>query len=233
MSCMRLLVINPNSSKSVTDGLEEVLRPPPQTELAFYTAPKNAPSSINDMITANLTATACFLDIQEKKLIDQHDGFLVCCFSDHPLTHMLREITPKPTIGIFEAAITQALLLGKRFGIVTTGSGYSADIHKGVQAIMGGNSQRFAGIVTTGLGVVELREGDRQKIERNMKEYSGKIAQKGADVILLGCAGMTGMESLVVQGAAEAGPMASPVRVVDGAKAGVEILAGLVRFCAC
>lgn len=41
------------------------------------------------------------------------------------------------------------------------------------------------------------------------------------------------MESLVVQGAAEARPMASPVRVVDGAKAGVEILAGLVRFCAC
>jgi len=118
-----------------------------------------------------------------------------------------------------------------RFGIVTTGSGYKADIHKGVQAFMGGSSQRFAGIVATGLGVVELREGDRQKIETNMKEYSGRIAREGADVILLGCAGMAGMESLVVQGAAEANPISSPVRVVDGAKAGVEMLAGLVRFC--
>lgn len=124
------------------------------------------------------------------RVIIQSQDLCWIIVSDHPLTHMLRETTTKPTIGIFEAAITQALLLGKRFGIVTTGSGYSADIHKGVQAIMGGDSQRFAGIVTTGLGVVELREGDRQKIERNMKEYSGKIAQKGADVILLGCAGM-------------------------------------------
>ncbi|KAJ3790054.1 Asp/Glu/hydantoin racemase [Lentinula aff. detonsa] len=231
MTCTRLLVINPNSSKSVTDGLEEVLKPPPQTEISFYTAPKNAPPSINDMVTANLTATACFLDIQEKKLLDQYGGFLVCCFSDHPLTHMLRETTSKPTIGIFEAAITQALLLGKRFGIVTTGTGYNADIHKGVQAFMGGPSQRFAGMVTTGLGVVELREGNRNKIEANMKEYSGKIAREGADVILLGCAGMAGMESLVMQGAAEAVPMAAPVHVVDGAKAGVEMLSGLVRFC--
>ncbi|KAJ3767070.1 Asp/Glu/hydantoin racemase [Lentinula raphanica] len=231
MTCIRLLIINPNSTKSVTDGLEEVLTPPPQTELTFYTAPKNAPPSINDMVTANLTATACFLDIQEKKLLDRYDGFLVCCFSDHPLTYMLRETTVKPTIGIFEAAITQALLLGKRFGIVTTGTGYNTDIHKGIQAFMGGQSQRFAGMVTTGLGVVELREGDRKKIEKIMKEYSGRIAQEGADVILLGCAGMAGMESLVIEGAAEANPMAAPVRVVDGAKAGVGMLAGLVRFC--
>ncbi|KIK68280.1 hypothetical protein GYMLUDRAFT_153947 [Collybiopsis luxurians FD-317 M1] len=227
----RLLIINPNSSQSVTDGLIEVLKAPPLTELGFYTAPSNAPPSINDMLTANLTATACFLDIQEKKLLDQYDGFLVCCFSDHPLTHMLRETTSKPTIGIFEAAITQALLLGTRFGIVTTGTGYKADIHKGVQAFMGGSSQRFAGVMTTGLGVVELREGDRMKIERNMKEFSGKMALEGADVILLGCAGMAGMESLVIEGAAEAKPKDPPVRVVDGAKAGVETLAGLVRFC--
>ncbi|KAF9070140.1 Asp/Glu/hydantoin racemase [Rhodocollybia butyracea] len=231
MAPTRLLIINPNSSKSVTDGLEEVLQAPPQTELTFYTAPSNAPPSINDMVTGNLSATACFLDIKEKKLLDKFDGFLVCCFSDHPLTYMLRETTSKPVIGIFESAITQSLLLGKRFGIVTTGTGYQADIRKGVQAFMGGHSQRFAGLVTTGLGVVELREGDRQKIEANMKEYSGQIARMGADVIILGCAGMTGMESLVVQGAAEADPMALPVLVVDGAKAGVEMLAGLVRFC--
>ncbi len=42
--------------------------------------------------------------------------------------------------------------------------------------------------------------------------------------------GMAGMEPLVVQGAAEANPTLPSVRVVDGAKAGVELLAGLVRF---
>lgn len=161
---------------------------------------------------------------------------------------MLREVTMKPTIGIFEAAITQALLVGKRFGVVTTGTGYKFNLYDGVRAFMGANSERFAGIVTTGLGVVELREGDREKIEKNMKEASGEMASQGADVILLGCAGesdwcyflkviltvyptgMAGMESLVKQGAAEANPGLPPVRVLDGAKAGVEMLSALIRL---
>ncbi len=102
---------------------------------------------------------------------------------------MLREVTTKPTIGIFEAAITQALLVGKRFGVVTTGTGYKFNLYNGVRAFMGASSERFAGLVTTGLGVVELREGDREKIEKNVKEASGEMASQGADVILLGCAG--------------------------------------------
>jgi len=34
---------------------------------------------------------------------------------------MLREETSKPVIGILESAIVQAMLVGQRFGIVTTG----------------------------------------------------------------------------------------------------------------
>ncbi|KAK0435206.1 Asp/Glu/hydantoin racemase [Armillaria borealis] len=228
MAPASILVINPNSSQLITDGLAETLVAPPEAKLTFYTAPSHAPPSINDIVTANLTATACFQDILEKQLLEKHDGFLVCCFSDHPLAHMLREVTTKPTIGIFEAAITQALLVGKRFGVVTTGTGYKFNLCNGVRAFMGANSERF-GLVTTGLGVLELREGDREKIEKNMKEASGEMASQGADVILLGCAGMAGMESLVKQGAAEANPGLPPVRVLDGAKAGVEMLSALIR----
>lgn len=230
MAPASILVINPNSSQSITDGLKETLVAPPEAKLMFYTAPSHAPPSINDIVTANLTATACFQDIVEKQLLEKHDGFLVCCFSDHPLAHMLREVTTKPTIGIFEAAITQALLVGKRFGVVTTGTGYKFNLYNGVRAFMGASSERFAGLVTTGLGVVELREGDREKIEKNVKEASGEMASQGADVILLGCAGMAGMELLVEQGAAEANPGLPPVRVLDGAKAGVEMLSALIRL---
>lgn len=48
---------------------------------------------------------------------------------------------------------------------------------------------RYAGLVTTGLGVVELREGDRDKVEKNMKEGAGRLAGMGADAVLMGCAG--------------------------------------------
>ena len=52
-----LLVINPNSSKSVTNGLSDTLVPPPGADLAFYTAPAHAPPSINDATTAALTSS--------------------------------------------------------------------------------------------------------------------------------------------------------------------------------
>jgi Asp/Glu/hydantoin racemase len=74
-----ILIINPNSSQSVTDGLEQALQAPPETTLTFYTAPPNAPPSINDITGGTLSATACFLDIIEKGLIDKYDGFLVSC----------------------------------------------------------------------------------------------------------------------------------------------------------
>ncbi|KAI5124352.1 hypothetical protein M0805_008959 [Coniferiporia weirii] len=235
MTTVRLLVINPNSSKSITDGLQESLNPltPPGTQLSYFTAPPHAPAAISNIITANQTATYCYESLVQGKAIDEYDGFLVCCFSDHPLIHMLREHlasmqSKKPAIGIFEAGITHALLLGRRFGVVTTGVGMKYTLVSGVCAFMGASSERFAGVVTSGLGVVELREGDRARVETLMKSTSAKVAEKGADVLLLGCAGMAGMEELVKQGVREAG--LGEVQVVDGAKAGIEILAGLVRI---
>lgn len=96
---------------------------------------------------------------------------------------------------------------------------------------MGANSERYAGVVTTGLGVVELQEKGQEKeekVQRLMKIAAAKVAEKGADVLVLGCAGMAGMEWLVKQGVSEAG--LGEVKVVDGAKAGIEMLAGIVRL---
>ena len=103
---------------------------------------------------------------------------------------MLRETTRKPAINILESAISQSLLIGQRFGIITTGTGFKYIHYPEVRNFLGAPSERFAGLVTTGLGVVELREGDRGRVEAKVKEGSAKIAERGADVIILGCAGM-------------------------------------------
>ncbi|KAH8817755.1 Asp/Glu/hydantoin racemase [Flagelloscypha sp. PMI_526] len=227
---VKLLVINPNSTESITDGLREILVTPPEAELFFMTAPPDAPTSIDDITTGNLTASSCFRKIMAEDLINKYDGFLVCCFSNHPLTHMLRETTSKPVIGILEAAITRALLVGNRFGIVTSGSGYKYHSHAEISTVLGGKSDKFAGIAFSGIGVVELREGDRVKVEKSVKESAAKIAAEGADVILLGCAGMAGMEELVKQGVREGQPTLPIPKVIDGAKSGVEFLASLVRL---
>ena len=79
MAVLNLLVINPNSSQSITDGLKESLEPvaPPGIQLSFFTAPPHAPPAINDIITANQTATACYEALVESKAFEKYDGFLV------------------------------------------------------------------------------------------------------------------------------------------------------------
>ncbi|KAJ7462613.1 hypothetical protein B0H11DRAFT_2285408 [Mycena galericulata] len=208
-----ILVINPNSSKSVTYGLETVLRAPPETTLSFYTAPEGAVKEITDATTGTLSAAACFGDIIEKGLIEEYDGFLA---------------TAKPVIGILEASITQSMLSGQRFGIVTTGSGYNYNRNREVSSFLGGHSDKFAGVVMSGLGVVELLEGDRQRVESMMKKASAELAALGTDVIILGCAGMAGMESLVQAGVKEGGFKA--VRVIDGNRIAVELVGALARL---
>jgi Asp/Glu/hydantoin racemase len=92
-------------------------------------------------------------------------------------------------VNILEAAITHALLIGERFGIITTGTGYKYIYHTDVRNFFGGASERFAGLLTTALGVVEMREGSQHHVEAKVKEGAAAMAAKGADVIILGCAG--------------------------------------------
>ncbi|KAF7339670.1 Protein of Asp Glu hydantoin racemase family [Mycena sanguinolenta] len=141
-----ILIINPNSSQSVSAGLEEALRAPPDTTLSFYTAPANAPPSINNATEGVLSAALCFQHIVEEGLIDKHDGFLVSCFSEHPLVGMLRNTTTKPVIGILHASVIQALLCGERFGIVATGRGYRYDRYAEVQHVLGGKFRQIRGV---------------------------------------------------------------------------------------
>lgn len=201
----------------MTDGLRQILVPPPGVTLDFYTAPTSAPPSINDVTTGVLSAAACFADVQKEGVTDKYDGFLVCCctrvfssadrasltsrlkisliVSDHPLTHMLRENTPKPVMNILEAAISQSLLIGQRFGIITSGWGYKYIHYTEVRNFLGATSERFAGLVTCELGVLEFQSGERTHVEARVKAAAAKSASQGADVIILGCAG-TNMKGL-------------------------------------
>lgn len=141
--------------------------------------------------------------------------------------HLASIQSSAPVVGIFEAGILHAMLLGKRFAVVTTGHGIKNALIAGVRSFFGASSERFAGVVTSGIGVVELREGDQAHVETRIRDSSAKATALGADVLIMGCAGMAGMESWVKEGVREAG--LGEVNVVDGAKAGVHVLAGLAH----
>ena len=92
----------------------------------------------------------------------------------------------------------------------------------------------FAGVETLGLSAGELHgegaeEGVRQRVKaaaRRSIEVGGVALGKEVSVILLGCAGMIGMEYWVKE---EVGRAGRQTRVVDGVKAGIGILQGILR----
>lgn len=96
----------------------------------------------------------------------------------------------------------------------------------------------FAGVQTIGLDAGKLHNGPGQEVEveKRVREAVRKLVdgeRKGeVGVIVLGCAGMVGMEEWVRDewaGSRVGGKMVEGQRVVDGVKAGVGILQGLVR----
>lgn len=129
-------------------------------------------------------------------------------------------------VGMFEAAISECMLYSRRFGALCVGTGQKPLLPKGVSAYLGANgSDRWMGYVASGLGVLELREGDRNIVEMTVRDAARKVAELGAEAIMLGCAGFSGMEDIVLSGASEA-VGGRTVRVVDGSKAGLKMLIG-------
>lgn len=145
---------------------------------------------------------------------------------------MIREhlgpTSPKPCIGMFEAGLSKALTLSRSFGVLSTGFGPKPLLSKGVTSFLGAaGSNKWVGGVTSGIKIEELRDPTaKDKVEQLMRETAVKVARSGADCVILGCAGMAGMEPLVQAAVREAG--LPDVRVIDAAKAGLVILAGMV-----
>ncbi|KAL9934335.1 hypothetical protein V8E36_006791 [Tilletia maclaganii] len=229
----RIVVVNPNSSEVITEALERTLRPtaPSTCTYSFRTGPPTSPASIQSAVDGVLSAAYTFESLSSSA--EGADANLVCCFSNHPLVGMLRSAFPMaPAMHILEAGVLHALPLGQRFGIITTGSEVVGDIDRGVRDILGANSYRYIGTLATNLGVLELQTATgagREKVNATLRAGARSLVERGAEVVILGCAGMTGMESVIRAGAAEASLNGGgrPIAVIDGAKAGIQILAGL------
>ncbi|OJI88815.1 hypothetical protein ABZX51_009792 [Aspergillus tubingensis] len=225
---IRVLLINPNSTPSMTDTCVSMVKPtlPPDVEVVPFTAPIPAPSAIEGSLDAVLSAAAAVRAILP--IADQYDAFLVACFSDHPLVYALREELSAPVIGIMEAGLMAARTVGGRFGVVVT-SQRSKVIHADAVRRFGMDGV-CAGVEACGMGVLELDKGSadgRKDVIGAMCGAAKRLVDgAGADVIVLGCAGMMKLKGAVEEAVGGDGD----VQVVDGVVAGVQHLVGLVRM---
>ncbi|KAJ9637697.1 hypothetical protein H2201_006790 [Coniosporium apollinis] len=237
-----ILIINPNSTQSMTKALEPLVDELgfKDTAYTFFTAP-SGPTSINNEDDAAESAEHCLPHL--KPLLDNHDGFLVACYSQHPLVPQLKNEPVvkdgrKPVTGIFEASVATSLQLiapNTTFGIVSTGKVWEAILSDAVVELLGtgeNGSKRFAGVETTGLNATELHDTSAEEVRRRMKDAVRRLlgeAKVGA--ICLGCAGMAGMNEMVREACVEelGKEEGDRVGIVDGVQAGVAWLEGAIR----
>ncbi|KAL5115540.1 hypothetical protein ACEQ8H_006603 [Pleosporales sp. CAS-2024a] len=237
-----ILIINPNSTESMTNGLKPLVDALQfeHTAHEYFTAP-SGPKSINNEDDAAESVNHCLPAL--RKQLDHCHGFLVACYSQHPLVPLLKEepaivSTRKPVTGIFEASVSTSLQVihpGEKFGIVSTGKVWEEILSEAVVAFLGTGSEasnRFAGVETTGLNATDLHDAPAEEVRKRMKDAVKRLLKKGkVGAICLGCAGMAGMEQMVREACVEElGEVeGKTVRVVDGVMAGIAWLEGAVR----
>ncbi len=182
----RIIVINPNSTTAVTDGIDSALDPlrvDTGAEFECLTLAEGPPGIETQHHVDSVVMPLC-------RLIESQDNraaaFVVACYSD-PGVHAAREATAKPVLGIAECGLLTALTLGDRVGVIAILSNSIPRHMRQVRAM--GIDGRFAGELAVELGVTELADED-VALGRMIATGQRLADDKGADVLVMGCAGM-------------------------------------------
>lgn len=177
----RILVINPNSSTVVTQGLRDAVAGWPG---AVFDCVELAESPAT--ITTEEDVARAGLAVAARILADPGaDAYVIACFSD-PGLDLARTLTPKPVFGVQEAAILTAMARADRFGIIALGP-KSVPRHLRKIRTMGVES-RFAGELPLG-GVSAEDAGHSDAVYADTRALGLQLKAQGAGAVLPGCAG--------------------------------------------
>jgi allantoin racemase len=215
---MRLLMLNPNTTESFTSRIFEIARQSAAvgTEIVALN-PTSGPQSIESVYDELLSAQPT-LELALANL-DGCDALCIACYSDHPAVYALREIATQPVLGIAEASMMMACLIGRKFSVVTTNNEWIPLLADAAKRY--GLAERFASVRATGMPVLALASGDEgHNFNAILRQAQIALDEDGAEVICLGCAGMAGMDKRLEQ--------AVGVPVLDGVTCAVKLLEGLI-----
>jgi Asp/Glu/hydantoin racemase len=215
---MKLLLINPNISDSVSDLIraEAQRSAAPGTEIEVCTAPFGV-AYIETRFEALIGAYAAAQLAAEHH--ERFDAIVVAAFGDPGLPG-LREALPCPVTGLTEAALASACLLGHRISIVAISQRIRAWYRETVHAY--GLSGRLASIRGLDEPLADIGNVQGDKTERLAALAERCVDEDGADVIVLAGAPLAGLARTLH------GKL--PVPVVDGVSSAVRHAETLVAL---
>jgi Asp/Glu/hydantoin racemase len=213
----RLLIINPNTTQSITELVVRHARDAlgPEFELVPATGRFGC---------AYIASEACFA-IGAHAALDcfaAHgegcDGVLLACFGD-PGLFAVREISPVPVVGLAEASMMEAAQTAGRFSIVTGGARWKPMLARFAAEI--GRSESVASIRTVALSGAQIAADPDASLQLLAAECCGAAEQDGAKAVILGGAGLAGLAARIQEHV--------PVPVLDSVLVGAQRVAALAR----
>jgi allantoin racemase len=213
---MRLLLVNPNTTPAVTAACAEVARKvaAPGTEIVPLTGEFGA--KIINSRAENAIAQHALLTLLAKNA-GGADAILLAVSYDTALA-AARELLGIPVVGMTEAAMVSAMLLGGRFGLVVFGT---PGIYRELVRERGFDA-RLAGIASVETAATEAFSRPQAVAERVVAAAKKLVEADGAEAVVLCGAAMAGM--------AETLKAEVPVPLLDGIAAGVPLCEMLVRL---
>ena len=186
----RLLIVNPNSSLACTRGIAAALAALPMPaglSLDVTHLPEGPPAIASWEDWHGVAQPLCRLVEREPAA-----AYVIACVSD-PGLEAVRAVTDRPVLGMFRCAVAAAITRAERFGVIGFVAASQARQRRALQAM--GLEGRLAAWEPLDLPMEVLcdPEAPRARIATTAR----RLAEAGAEAVILGCTGLAGHAGLV------------------------------------
>lgn len=183
---MTVIIINPNSTASMTDAmLETARRAAPRQDFEGWTS-WNGPPSIQGAADGD-TATPPLLELVREASERNPDGIIVGCFDDTALQQAAAMVTC-PVIGLGQSSYHYAALRNWRFSVVTTLPVSVPVLEANIQGM--GLGSFVSRVRASDVPVLELESDPEGSSATIVAEALEAQSKDDISAVILGCAGM-------------------------------------------
>ncbi len=214
---MKILLLNPNTSEAMTARMAQAAAAvlAPDTRLTALTAARGLPY-IASRAEAQLAGAAVLETLAEHQA--GHDAAVIAAFGDPGLV-AARELFDLHVVGMAEAAMLTACMLGQRFSIVT----FSRKLVPWYEdAVHQARLQDRCGGIQAAEGAFRSVSEVQHELEAEIVSLAVRAAANGADTVILAGAPLTGLAARI--------RAAVPVPLIDPLAAALGQAQALVRM---
>lgn len=183
-----IVVINPNSSESVTEGLREALAGfhfPGGPGIECLTIVEGPPG----VVTQRHVDEAALNTAKIVEARPDAGAFVLACYSQ-PGLDLARSLTSVPVYGIQDAGVLAALARADLFGVIAVAEASIPRHLRNLRRL--GVDNRLAGEVALQGNISVADSGHGEESFAALLEAGIKLKAMGAGAVVLGCAGMSG-----------------------------------------